>query len=298
MKYKIGDKVKYDGGDWWFYGTVSAAFEHSICPCYRLSVERMEKKNCKFSITQFEFELEPYNEDLDSVMDKREWEKSEIEYLNKYYGVLNNEDLSKMLKRSPQAIEEKRQQIKLQPKSEPEQKLKVKPEPEQKLKVKLDPEPEQKQIVKPEPEKVEPTKKTRMRKTSDAWFKNFELYRKGKKTSVVNAWTSKNRKDLKTGILSEDKLEKLMEINFPFDSDKGKKKVELTKNQKEKTPKRKRGEAWDGNFEAYCKGEKNNIISTWIAHNRKMYKEGKLSEDKFVKLMEINFPFDVVKKSR
>jgi len=30
MKYKIGDKVRYDGGDWWFYGTVSAGFEHSI----------------------------------------------------------------------------------------------------------------------------------------------------------------------------------------------------------------------------------------------------------------------------
>ena len=58
MKYEIGDKLRYDGGDWWFYGTVSAVFEHSICPCYRLSVERMEKKSCKFSITQFEFDLE------------------------------------------------------------------------------------------------------------------------------------------------------------------------------------------------------------------------------------------------
>ena len=286
MKYKVGDKLRYDGGDWWFYGTVSAVFEHSICPCYRLSVERMEKKSCKFSITQFEFELEPYSEEVGGAKDRREWENSEIEYLNKYYGVLNNEDLSKMLKRSPQAIEEKRQQSISQQVLEPE--------PEQKQKEK--PEPEQQQ--KPEPEETEPKKKTRMRKTSDAWDKNFELYRNGKKNSVVNAWKAKNRKDYKAGVLSEDKLEKLREINFSFDVDRKKrtKKVELAQVQKKETVKRKRGEAWDYNLEAYCKGEKSNIISTWIAHNRKQYKEGKLSEEKFVKLMDVNFPFDIVKK--
>jgi len=65
MKYKIGDKVKYAGGDWHIYGTVNAAYEHSICPCYRIDAERMEKK-CNFSITQFEFELDACNGDVDS----------------------------------------------------------------------------------------------------------------------------------------------------------------------------------------------------------------------------------------
>ena len=317
MKYKIGERVKYDGGDWWFYGTVSAVFEHSICPCYRLSVERMEKKSCKFSITQFEYELEPYSEEA-SAIDQREWENSEIDYLNKYYGVLNNDDLSKMLKRSPRAIEEKRLQIKLQQKTEPEQIQKEKSKPEPKQKENLEPEPKQKEHLAPEPkqkehlapepkqkakpelDEIETKKKTRMRKTSDAWYKNFELYCKGKKTSVVNAWTSKNRKDHMTGILSKDKLEKLMEINFSFDSAKKRKqgKVDSIKNQKEEKPGRKRTEAWDNNFEAYSKGEKSSVISTWIAQNRKQYKEGKLSEEKFVKLMEINFPFEVVKKGR
>ena len=55
MKYQVGDQVKYDSGDWWFYGNVTAVIENAICPCYRVNVEKMVKKNCKFAITQFEF---------------------------------------------------------------------------------------------------------------------------------------------------------------------------------------------------------------------------------------------------
>ena len=57
MAFKVGDKVKYNSGDWVFFGSISAVIENSISPCYRLTVERMIKMNCKFSITQFEFEL-------------------------------------------------------------------------------------------------------------------------------------------------------------------------------------------------------------------------------------------------
>jgi hypothetical protein len=66
--------------------------------------------------------------------------------------------------------------------------------------------------------------------------------------------------------------------------------------QKPKIFKRKRGEAWDENLESYLQGEKSNIISTWVAHNRKLYKIGKLPNEKLEKLVAVNFPFEVVKK--
>jgi len=233
MKYKVGDKVKYDGGDCWFCGTVSAVFEHSISPCYRLSVERIQKKSCKFSITQFEFEIEAY-EEVESDINKREWEKPEID-------------------------------------------------------------------KKPRIPEIE--KQPRIRKTTDAWEKNFELYRDGKKSAVINAWKSKNRKDYKTGILSKDKIDKLMEINFSFDVERKEKplsvktikeKVEIPQKPKQEPQKRKRGDAWTKNLEAYLNGEKSSAITTWIAENRKQYRTGNLSEDRLEKLKEINFPFDIV----
>ena len=258
MKYKVGDKLRYDGGDWWFYGTVSAVFEHSVCPCYRLMVERMEKKNCKLSITQFEFELEADNA-VDSEMT------------------------------------EKRQMIMQLPEPEKEKTEKKKPEKEQKPELKQETEAEKLELI----QKQE--KKPQMRKTSDAWDRNLEMYRNGKINAGIHVWKSKNRKDYKAGVLSTDKLEKLKEINFPFVIERktkpvsGKKKKgkdESLLKPKRKYTRKKRDE-WDEILDAYRNGEKNNIISTWIAENKKQFKEDKLPMDKFEKLLDINFPFDV-----
>ena len=293
MKYKVGDKVRYDGGDWWFYGTVSATFEHSICPCYRLNVERMEKKSCKFSITQFEFELEPYHQLVEKGRDKRKWDDAEIELLKKYH-LLGNEDLSKMLKRNPQTIRDKRQQIK------PEVSLTDVPGSST-IKLQI-PQGIAKQRRKKE-DKTEvtqgPVNEVQKPKISEAWFKNFELYQKGEKNGNIYNWVSTNRKLYRTGELPDDKLDKLNEINFPFDADRKKaEKAAMTQKPKKERQKRKKGEAWNVNLEMYRKGEKNNVISTWMAQNRREYKEGKLSERKLDKLMEVNFPFEVIPQKR
>ena len=170
MKYQVGEKVKYDSGDWWFYGTVTAVIDNSIFPCYRINVDSMVKKNCKFSITQFEFELKRDNGEV----------------------------------------------------------------------IKSDSEPESKPMKKP---------------------------------------------GRKPGRKPENKNKK--QIENPLYPDSGTPKPE----------KRIRGEAWDRNFDNYRNGEKSNTVYTWVAHNRKLYQSGALKDDKLKKLLEINFPFEVKKKS-
>jgi len=299
MKYKIGDKVRYDGGDWWFYGTVSAVFEHSISPCYRLNVERMEKKSCKFSITQFEFELEPYHQADDAVKDKRKWDNAEIELLKRNYGTLSNEDLSKLLKRSPKSIEDKRQQLIPDQESVPMSAEAPEQEPVKRRKRRSKAEMNQES----ETEKVEvvqkPGKEAKKAKISESWLKHLEMFQKGEKSGSIYNWTSINRKLYKTGELPEDKLEKLNEIDFPFDAERKKvEKVEKTPKPKKERQKRKRGEAWDSNFEMYRNGEKSNAISSWVAQNRKDYKNGTLPENKLDKLLEVNFPFETTFKKK
>jgi hypothetical protein len=100
----------------------------------------------------------------------------------------------------------------------------------------------------------------------------------------------------KSGKLSEDKYQKLLEINFPFEVLKKKKRKEEIKRVKRVTSKRKRSDTWDNNYDSFQKGEKSRVVYNWINYNRKQFQEGKLQKDKFRKLKEIDFPFEALRR--
>ena len=279
MKYKVGDKVRYDGGDWWFYGTVSAVFEHSICPCYRLNVNRMEKKNCKFSITQFEFELETYNEVVETGKEKRKWDDSEIESLKKSYGVLGIDDLSKMLKRSPQSIEDKWLQI--NPVQETEQAPETQPEKKKRGRRKKIQEAEPTQETDliqeselaqdAETEEVTTSQKPKRTRKRDAWQLNFEMFQNGEKSNAISTWIAQNRREYKTGKLKEERLDKLLGINFPFE-----------------VVRKRKPDNWDHRLEEWKKGERRStLVQQWRQRSITQYTSGKLSMDRIAKLKEV-----------
>ncbi|MDR0796079.1 MAG: hypothetical protein LBE79_08545, partial [Tannerella sp.] len=94
------------------------------------------------------------------------------------------------------------------------------------------------------------------------------------------------------GLLSEEKIAKLIASKFVFESSRKKDKSQQKPDNEDETAIPKRGENWERNLEMYQKGVRNNTIFTWISQNRNQYRTGKLADDKFDKLIKINFPFE------
>lgn len=241
MKYKIGDKVKYDDGEWLLYGAVSAVYEYSVCPIYRVLVERKEKKNGRHSIVQFEFELE-----ADHVVAENKKEKS-IEEIKDRWNLIKPEQLS-----------------------EPEQTVQPETKPEPKKRRSRKQEQEPKKVAHPR-EHPKETLKIKREKNGEAWNKNLEKYRNGEKGNAISTWMAHNRREFKAGKLSEEKFEKLMAVNFPFD-----------------IVKKKAFDNWDRHFEEWKKGDRRSKpAQQWRQRSIKQYLEGKLTLDKIAKLKEI-----------
>ena len=262
MKYKVGDKVIYDSGDLCFYGTVTAIIENSVSPCYQLNVDCMVKKNCKSSITQFEFELEWDNE-FERDKDNFKWENSEIEYLKKYHNAQNKAILSESVKPEPV------------PEHPP---FSILPNPVPK------PKPEIKQALKQEKVDTpqEPKEEIAKRKRTNTWDTNLELYCKGEKGYAIYSWISQNRKQYKAGNLKEDRLKKLLEIDFPF--------VAVKKVAVKKEPEPELEETidiWHKQLRQWKNGDHRASLQQWREKNIKRFLEGKLSADKIEKLKEV-----------
>jgi len=324
MKFQVGEKVTYNNGEWLFYGVITAVIDNSLCPCYRIRVERMEKENCKFSITQFEFELEADKKsDSDQFMRKLEnyhaalIQKKEVDRPTEIPSTLVFPETEQ--EQEPELLLESEPEPEQEPVFKPEKKLRKKRETtlgkiefshaqpiealkidspkEKKPKEKIPKEkkPKEKKPREKKPKVEKPKAEKAKRRVSESWYNQLERFKEGVKDFAINNWVGDNRRQYKSGNLHEEKLEKLKEINFPFEVIR--KKTKAVKEEIPKKPIIAISDPWERNYQAFIKGERNNDVFAWISQNRRYYKAGKLKDEHYEKLMEINFPFEIAKKT-
>jgi len=270
MKYQVGEKVKYNSEEWRFYGTITAVIDNSICPCYRINVERMEKRNCNFTITQFEFELEKYN-DIDSPKEKSDWKKYEDVFLKQNNSNQFVENTTDFLQPEAHHVSEH-----------------MPPEQYREPVFIHEHESVKKQIIPLEPSQQitgmtqEANSDIPVKKRYGSWETNFELYCSGHKSKTINTWMYQNRKQYHSGTLKKNQLEKLIQINFPFNvAKKVAKKKEVTEKKTNEVT-----DIWHKQLRQWKYSDNRTSLQQWRQQNVKRYVEGKLSKDKIEKLKE------------
>ncbi|MDP9675222.1 superfamily II DNA or RNA helicase [Paenibacillus jamilae] len=119
------------------------------------------------------------------------------------------------------------------------------------------------------------------------WDEMFECYSNGEHSKEVKTWTVLQRVNYKKGILDEDRIDKLNNIGFVWD----------TKN-----------ESWNRNYELYINYIKENggytvpkeliingiRLNHWVKRQRRIFTKGELSQEKTDKLNAIGFQWEPI----
>jgi len=109
-------------------------------------------------------------------------------------------------------------------------------------------------------------------KIEEAWNEKLEAFRNGEKSELIQRWIDYNRRQYRKGRMPTERFEKLVEVNFPFETAPI---IKVTSN-------------WDKHLEEWKKGNrKSGTIMQWKNNNVRRFVKGKLSGDRIAKLKEV-----------
>ena len=111
-------------------------------------------------------------------------------------------------------------------------------------------------------------------KSEDKWLTKCKLYAAGVRGENLIAWATHNRKQYHAGKLSTERINKLLEIGFNFNTHRDNYLIQ-----------------WNKCFDDYVNGIRNSTIRNWKARCRDRYEKKELTKEQINKLKSINFKF-------
>ena len=226
MRFTIGDRVKYDGGEWLFYGTVSAIEEKGR----RLKQQRVEQSQEQVVVVSPSTFVEPV--DVVGVVGvagvvggtlatdgtkrggrrKKDVEAAPIEQVKSKGGkkkilVAEQAEVSVGME-----IESVREKVEKEAGVKGVSNTPVRNTPVQNTPV----QEKEPKGLRGKPAKTRPKKEQVTVKKRLTWNDYFEKYKNGERSHAIDVWASQNRKEYKTGKMNEDRKDKLIGIRFPL----------------------------------------------------------------------------------